>query len=253
MQLHPYVGITKFTQFSQVRAMRRVFARYAATPATRALHVGAMMSYKTLHGIPSKWTNVFPDKENIADIFASADPKIYNCLHFADYDGLTDFKVLCQAITCGGIHLKALQLDMIWPDPGWIWLGTHASRRPLEVILQIGRRAFYEAGDCPEGVVEKLEDYEDVVHRILLDRSGGEGIGMDARRLLPFARAIRKRFPRFGLVVAGGLGPDTMDLAKPLIEEFPDISIDAQGKLHTWNMAANYLRAALRMCNQRNG
>lgn len=79
---------------------------------------------------------------------------------------------------------------------------------------------------------------------------------MDAKGLLPFARAVKRRFPQFGLVAAGGLGPDTMHLVEPLIKEFPDLSIDAQGKLRPsgsaldpidWYMAGQYLIKALEM------
>jgi hypothetical protein len=59
-----------------------------------------------------------------------------------------------------------------------------------------------------------------------------------------------------GLVVAGGLGPDSIDMVKPLVKVFPDISIDAQGKLRPsgsaldpidWDMAGTYLARALEL------
>ena len=45
-----------------------------------------MMSWKSLHGLPSKWTNAFPTNEQVADIFV-AERDVYNVLHYADYDG----------------------------------------------------------------------------------------------------------------------------------------------------------------------
>ena len=85
---------------------------------------------------------------------------------------------------------------------------------------------------------------------MLLDKSMGRGLGMDAVGLIPFAQAIRGRFPDLGLVAGGGLGPDSIGLVKPLVKEFPDLSIDAQGKLRPsgnaldpidWDMAGAYL------------
>lgn len=252
--MNPYIGITDFTTFGQVQDMLGVFAAHLPSGSQRKLHVGVMMSYKTLHGIPSKWQNAFPPKENIADIFSS--DKVYNCLHYADYDDNPDlWKSLTDAIGYSG-GLNALQLDMIWPEPAEIANGVHASRRHPEVILQIGKNALEEADNDPEVVVQKLEDYEDVIHRVLLDKSMGRGLGMDAHGLIPFARAIRDRFPKLGIVVAGGLGPETIELVEPFATAFPDVSIDAHGRLRPsgnalhpidWNMAETYLIKALQL------
>jgi hypothetical protein len=59
-------------------------------------------------------------------------------------------------------------------------------------------------------------------------------------------------------IAVGGLGPDTMDVVLPLVAEFPDISIDAQGKLRKsgnaldpihWDLAAGYLCEAGKIFN----
>jgi len=249
----PYIGITDFMTFEQVRKMLAVFKTHLRQGSQRLLHVGVMMSYKTLHGIETKWSKAFPAKEAIVDIFTSDD--VYNCLHYADYDHNSDLgNTLARAISHGGIGINAMQLDMIWPDPGQVAHGVHTSRRHIEVILQVGKNAIEEANDDPRVVVQRLEDYEGVIHRVLLDKSMGRGLGMDATALLPFARAIKERFPDLGLTVAGGLGPNTMYLVEPLVSEFPDLSIDAQGKLRPsgnaldpvdWDMAGEYLAKAL--------
>lgn len=252
----PYIGITDFTHFQQVLMMQRTFHEYRPKDSKRMLHVGVMMSYKTLHEIPTKWTKAFPSKETVADIFSS--DETYNCLHYADYG--YDQKLwgsLVHAIQWGGTGMRALQLDMVWPDPGQVAHAVHLSRKNIEVILQVGRKAFEEIGDDPRLLVERLRDYRDraTIHRVLLDKSGGEGREMDAEALLPFARAIRENLPELGLVVAGGLGPETMSLVEPIVREFPDVSIDAQGKLRPsgsaldpidWHMAGTYLFEALK-------
>ena len=253
MKIQPYIGITDFTNFAQVEAMLKVFKKHRAPWSERKLHVGIMMSRKTLLGLPTKYEKAFPPKEEISNIFGS--DETYNCLHYADYEKDPELSMnLCRAISYGGIGIDALQLDMIWPDPGQVANGVHASRKQIEVILQIGRNAIEEAGDNPEEVVRRLEDYDGVIHRVLLDKSMGKGLGMDAEGLRPFARAIKEKFPNLGLGVAGGLGPETMDLVQPLIEEFPDISIDAQGRLRPsgsaldpidWGMAGEYFVKAL--------
>ena len=254
--LIPYIGITDFTSSKQVHSMLKVFRTHRRRGSQRKLHVGVMMSYKTLHGIPTKWSNAFPQKETIASIFSYNDD-VYNCLHYADYEDCPVLsRNLSRAISCGGIGIHALQLDMVWPDPGQVADGIHSSRKQIEVVLQVGRRALDETENNPHLLVEKLADYEGVINRVLLDKSGGEGRSMNAVELLPFARAIREKFPKLGLVVAGGLGPETMHLVEPLVREFPELSIDAQGKLRLsgnaldpvdWKMAGAYLVKALEL------
>ncbi len=249
----PYIGITDFLSFEQVARMLTVFNAHNPQGSMRRLHVGVMMSYKTLHGIETKWSKAFPPKEAIASIFGSEET--YNCLHYADYDHMPNLgETLYRAIGYGGIGINAIQLDMPWPDPRQIVHGVHMSRRNIEVILQVGKVAIEEADNDPQMVVQRLEDYEGVIHRVLLDKSMGRGVGMDAVALLPFAHAVRARFPNLGLVAAGGLGPQSINLVEPLIAEFPDLSIDAQGKLRSsgnaldpidWNIAAEYLVKAL--------
>ena len=249
----PYIGITDFMTFEQVQAMLKVFKAHSPQGSNRLLHVGVMMSYKTLNDIETKWSKAFPAKEAIASIFGSDD--VYNCLHYADYDHNSDLgNTLARVISYGGIGINAMQLDMPWPDPGQVAHGVHTSRKHIEVILQVGKNAIEEANDDPQTVVRRLEDYEGVIHRVLLDKSMGRGLGMDAVALLPFAHAIKERFPDLGLTVAGGLGPNTMSLVEPLVAEIPNLSIDAQGKLRPsgnaldpidWDMAGEYLVKAL--------
>lgn len=140
-----------------------------------------------------------------------------------------------------------------------IWFGQIQSRfhtqlgirkKNVEVILQIGSKALALIGEEPETIVGMLESYEGVIDRVLLDKSGGRGVGMDSEWLIPMAGAIRERFPDLGLVVAGGLGPETTNLIGRIPELFLKMSYDAQSKLRPsgsaldpvdWEMAAVYL------------
>lgn len=253
--MDPYIGITDFASIEQVQNMLKVLAENQTRGSTRKLHVGVMMSYKTLHGIPSSWLDVFPRKEKVAGILSS--PYAYNCLHYADYEeNAVIWKSIVKAIGYGGEGIDALQLDMIWPDSRQIARALRHAPKKVEIILQIGRKALEKMNNDPRQVITKLREYDGIVDRVLLDKSGGEGKGMDARSLLPFAHAIRNKFPEIGLGAAGGLGPETIELVRLLAEAFPDLSIDAQGRLRPsgdahdpidWTMAGNYLIQALRL------
>jgi hypothetical protein len=254
--MDPYIGITDFTSFNQVEEMLRILRTFRHARSRRKLHVGVMMSFKTLNGIESGWSKIFPPKETIAGIFRSTSWNAYYCLHYADYNYDTSALDLSRAIGHAGPYVHAIQLDMPWPDPGIVAHGVHTSRKKVEIILQVGKQALEEAGNDPAEVVRRLEDYDGVIHRVLLDKSMGRGLGMDAAGLLPFAHAITDRFPNIGLVAAGGLGPDTLHLVEPLVKEFPNMSIDAQGKLRPsgdahdpidWKMAETYLIRALEL------
>lgn len=256
MNINPYVGITDFTSFKQVTKMLTVFRRYKSPGSQRVLHVGVMMSFKTLNNIETKWSKAFPPKNTIADIFRPNDDDVYYCLHYADYNHDTKFTDLVRGLEYAGQFVHAIQLDMPWPDPEVVASGVHTSHKQIEVILQIGKRPIDECNSDPAEVVRRLGDYDGVIHRVLLDKSMGRGLGMDATELIPFAQAIRDRFPDLGLVVAGGLGPDSIGLVEPLVKVFPDISIDAQGRLRQsgsaldpidWDMAGAYLAKALRL------
>jgi len=248
----PYVGITDFMTFEQVQRMLAVFKANLGPEQNRRLHVGVMMSYTTLHGIETKWTKAFPPNDTIADIFGS--DETMNCLHYADYRSIDVFPSLTQAIRFGGIGINALQLDMVWPDPEHVANAVHASRKQLEVILQVGKNAIDQASNDPQKVVERLRNYEGVVQHVLIDKSMGRGIGMDAKGLMPFISAIKSAFPDLGIVVAGGLGPTSMHLVVPIVREYLGISIDAEAKLRPsgsildpidWGMAETYLINAL--------
>ncbi len=258
MRVRPYIGITDFTSSKQVAHMLAVFRRHRPFKSHRMLHVGVMMSYKTLNGLATKWTDSFPPKETIAGIFSCNEgaDDLYYCLHYADYDRCTTMHDLARAISYAGPQVTAVQLDMPWPDPYVIAGGISASHVHKEVILQVGQRSIEEANDDPQEVVRRVSEYEGLIHRVLLDKSMGRGLGMDAAALLPYARAIKSRFPNLGLVAAGGLGPTSTHLVEPLVREYPDLSIDAQGKLRPsgnalepvdWDMAATYLVKGLEL------
>lgn len=248
----PYIGITDFMSYTQVERMLAVFKANIRPGQHRRLHVGVMMSRKTLNGLETKWSKAFPTKETIADIFDSRETM--NCLHYADYDAVDVSQSLTRAISFGGDGINALQLDMIWPNPEHVASAVSSSGKKLEVVLQVGKNAIEQADNDPEKIVAKLQEYVGVAHHVLLDKSMGKGLGMDAAGLIPFAQAIREAYPDLGIVAAGGLGPESIELVEPLVKDFPDMSIDAQGKLRPsgsaldpidWDMAEVYLIKAL--------
>ncbi len=247
----PYIGITDFMNPEQVKTMLALFISHRQVASVRKLHVGVMMSYKTLHGLPTKWVTAFPRNEAVCEIFIEH-PLLLNVLHYADYDAVDVFNSLIRATAYGGKNLHALQLDMVWPDP--ILVHAYRKKHPhVQIIVQVNTRALELVSHDPAAMVKRLAEYGDSIDYVLLDKSMGKGLGMDAHGLIPVARAIRDALPDLGLVAAGGLGPKTFQLVTPLVQTFPDISVDAQGKLRPsgnalepidWEMAGLYLKNA---------
>lgn len=257
----PYIGITDFMTSEQSLKTLRYFAAAVGEQALAALTypiphklmVGVMMSYKTLHGMDTKWTKAFPKNEEVSSIFVNH-PLAFNTLHYADYTNSDVPNSLDEVIRFGGWYMHALQLDMVWPDPAHIAHALSVSRKPISIILQVGKDAMEGAGGNPQEVIARLQDYGDVLDGVLYDKSMGQGKPMDPEVLLPFVEATYEKLPRLRVAVAGGLGPMTMDVVKPLIAQFPDISIDAQGRLRPsgnaldpidWNLANEYLDRAV--------
>jgi len=250
----PYIGITDFENHDQVKAMVEIFKEASAGKKPRTLMVGVMMSHSTLRGIPTKWAEVWPQKELVGDLFLrELNPFVLNTLHYADFKQRTTHDDLTEAISWadmrGGLH--AVQLDMPWPDLKVVGM------REFHMILQVGTVAINACDNDRNAVVSKIGEYKDAVEVILLDLSGGKGIPLDAKLLAEYIRDIKNRYDNhFIIAVAGGLGPDTMHLIESIVEEFPDISIDAQGKLRfsgnaldpvDWKLAENYVRKAAAM------
>lgn len=224
------------------------------------LGVGCMMSYKTLRGLPTKWTDAFPKIVEYPKIFLDR-TGLFNVLHYADYNRDSSGRDFLDAVLLCGPNLHAIQFDMVWPEPAHleylVYRGTHV-RKPLKIILQVGSKAMAEVGDDPKKVCEKLSWYyhSDCIDYVLLDKSMGTGKGMDAALLLTYIYEIKKQLPNLGIVVAGGLGPTSMHLAEPIIQEFPDVSIDAQGQMRVpanallpidWGRASEYIREASKL------
>jgi len=251
----PYIGITDFMTREQTLSALALFQSLASGNIPHKLMVGVMMSYKTLHSLPTKWTNAFPANAEVADIFVDH-PLAFNTLHYADYTSTDVRDSLTKAIGHGGSNINALQLDMVWPEPADIADAVVASGKRVSVILQVGQNAMAEAGDSPSEALKRLEDYAYVIDGVLLDKSMGQGKVMDVGVLLEYAEAIYKHMPNLRVAVAGGLGPVTTNVVEPLVSRFPDLSIDAQGRLRPsgsaldpidWALANKYLEEAIKL------
>lgn len=253
-RLHPWVGVTDFAKSEQTQMMAEhhlVEALHHRVEG-RPLMVGVMMSYKTLHDIPTKWADAWVSKKDLSRVFLSY-PHTLNTLHYADFDGLTTPDDLIDVVTWGGRNLDAVQFDMVWPEP--FLLEFLRKKFPsVFFILQVNAHSLEMVHNNLGEFAVRLSEYDGVLEGVLLDKSMGTGLGLDGKYLRPFVATVVEKFPRLTVGVAGGLGPDTLELLEPLREFFPQLAIDAQGRLRKggnsldpieWHLARQYVSKAL--------
>ena len=225
-QASSYIGITGFMSQREVRTMLDLMPK----DSPRKLMVGVLMSWKTLNRLPNKWSNRYPDVNDVSRIFIDH-PAALNLVHYNTKELLTLHYQLKDIIKNCGSNLHGLQLNIAWPDP--MILENFKELHPDKIIvLQIGERAFELISYSPEILAAKVaEEYKGLIDYILLDLSGGYGIDFDPAEIAEYLDALKKVRLKIGLGVAGGLSSSTLRNVEFLISEFPNLCINAEGRL----------------------
>lgn len=217
--------------------------------------VGVLASQKTLRGQQNKWPNRYPKVENIADIFFRHRQAL-NLIHYNTEEPESLTEQLVEMTRLGGPHLEGFQLNLAWPSRDAI-LAYHKVCGGKFIVLQIGGRAFEMINHLPKELAERVSWYEHVVDYVLLDPSGGYGVPFDTGKARAYLKALASYNLYLGLGVAGGLSPTTLNLVQPLVSDFPDLSIDAEGRLRDsqdnldLSIAGQYVQGACYLFSQR--
>lgn len=233
----PYIGITGFMKWEEVCSVS-IFMPPSVDllPGSldRILMVGVSASLKTLRGRQNKWPNRYPKVEEISKIFCY-ESDVLNLIHYNTDEKETLAGQLDELIKHGGPNLHGFQLNIAWPSP--IVLVAFRLLHPNKVIvLQVGSRAFQLVGHSPARLAKKVQDeYQGLIDYILLDSSGGLGKIFEPERFREYLQALQEKNLGIGLGVAGGLSAATLGILEPLAKDFPDLSIDAEGRLRDKN------------------
>ncbi|MDO8600141.1 MAG: hypothetical protein Q7R73_00790 [bacterium] len=231
--MHPYIGVTGFTKLEEVAAALEVFPHNHS----RKLMIGGLASWKSLRGIPLKPIRQkrFPAPELFNSIFPN-DTRAVNLIHYSMGERKNDDGALLADMLkiheLAGPNFQGFQLNIAWPEIDQIAEYRMVMGFDYRIVLQISHEAIEAAGGTPKGVTDMLSYYPGFIDDILIDASGGLGKELDTERAREFLSKINMRLD-IGLGTAGGLGPDSLHLIEPLLEEFPDLNIDAEGKLRT--------------------
>lgn len=232
--MQPYVGVTGFTASKEVSHILGHMP-----PLTRKLMVGVLANHNVIQA-QEDWKmleEIHQEKprypiDPIANLFRS-DPRVFNVIHYNAklFEGLGT--QLNAAVRAGGANIHGIQLNACWPPVAELWHATHNSPH-IDVILQIGARAMEEMGNDPRRIARRVvNDYGNTISGVLLDASGGRGIVLDVTFLADCLWALEECSLNWKLApgIAGGLSYETLRVLLPLLERFPDVSIDAEGQL----------------------
>lgn len=221
----PYIGVTGFMRGEEVAET----LIYLPDKSSYQIKVGVFVSDKTLRGETNRHPTRFPKIEVLKSIFIQ-DPKVINLVHFNTHDpGRLKDDLIWLTEDYGGPHMHGFQLNLTWPSVRDLMI-YHQICSPKRTVLKIGNKAMEEIGHSPETLRERVGRYVGVVTDVIIDPSGGAGQPFEPMLAREYLHALQGCGVRVG--VAGGLEAQRLhQLVRPLAQEFPGLSIEADGKL----------------------
>lgn len=249
--LKPYIGITGLMSREDSHEPLR-----AMEGSSRWFMAGVLASLKTLRGQENNWKNRYPKRRDISGIFPDNNLGwVLNLIHYNTKETSFLSDQLLWMTDIAGPNLHGFQLNIAWPSP--VALTEYRVRYPNAIlVLQIGSKAMREVNYNPEVLLNKVVKYQGLVNYVLLDSSGGLGKPLDAEELKKFLGPLYESVADIGYGVAGGLSSTTLNLLEPLVKEFPNLSIDAEGRLRDADdnlnqyLAVQYIKEACRVFSQ---
>lgn len=223
----PYVGVTGFMERAEVE----LALKCVPSQSSRRLMVGILVSSKTLSGQQNRWPGRYPKIENVPDLLIQ-DERVLNLIHYNTDETETLYTQLNSITQCLDYNLDGFQLNIAWPPISQLedWHETHPNQF---LLLQIGSKAM-AAAESMEHFRDLVGAYLPMIDAILIDPSGGKGEPLDPVKGAEYLRSASCHLD-LGLGIAGGLDASNLSLLEPLVKEFPDLSIDAEGRLRTRN------------------
>lgn len=223
----PYIGVTGFMSSGEIK---HVLDYTHLKGSNRLLMVGVLASSKSLEGLPNKWPGRYPKAQEIERIFIN-DDRCLNLVHYATKNPDTLEEQLVKITDIAGDHFNGFQLNMPFPNPKAI--EHYLKRFPEKVIVfQVGGRAFELVNHSPYALAKRIvTEYDGLIDHVLLDPSGGTGQPFNPEVARGYLDQLAPHSAKFGLGVAGGLSSQSLHLIQPLVADYKDISIDAEGRL----------------------
>lgn len=242
----PYIGVSGVVNESLQRAIEHI-ADEAEVRTRRMLALGVKAVHKTQWlDIENKYGNAwypvgekgFREALHMSERVMGV-AQAYIDTDFVDKTGYREAFVR-RIFERGRRWLGGVQFDMLpWhTNPvilDYLLKVRQMDGAPDRVLLQCHARAMETLG--PREATKRLGDYalSGAIDYVLFDASHGRGKRLEPENLRPFLDEAYSsgELARIGFGVAGGLDAQVVqnDLL-PLIAAYPDLSWDAEGKLH---------------------
>lgn len=227
----PYIGITGFMSSSHVSSLLARFP-LRGLPEHR-LMVGVLVSSKTRDGRTNKWPGRYPKMDDVKNIFLK-DGSAINLVHYNTDDTRPLYLQLVELHEMIGVeNFDGFQLNIAWPDIASLEDYYDSFGQEKYIVLQVGGRAMAELDNHPKRIAEHIGHYLPMIDYVLIDPSGGKGQPFSPENGLALLREIERQHPSLQLGIAGGFGPNSMAHLEPIAAAFPNVSIDAEGRLRT--------------------
>lgn len=139
----------------------------------------------------------------------------------------------------GESWIDGIQFDMLpWHEKPVLldYLAKLKQEHDTKILLQVHKPAMETLQ--PDGVAEALTPYSEFLDYVLFDSSHGKGLKLDTDSLKTFLDAAysHEGLSSVGFAIAGGLNSAIVQDELPkVLEDFPDVSWDAEGQLHPAN------------------
>jgi len=247
MLIKPYIGVTGIMTPEDYTNTAILIDSYS----THQLMAGILVSSKTKNGLANKYPKQYPKIESINDLIPTGINSL-NLIHYnTDNPELLADEMLEVMSYCSN-DIDGFQLNACWPEITQLEKFYQNHKQKSVIILQIGSQALTQIHNSPNRLVEKIRKsgYLDYIHGILIDPSGGTGQLFNAEIMKNYLTKLYKANLRINIGIAGGLHGgkceswtdyNFLDLYfKPLAQMYPDLSIDAQGKLRDSNDNLDY-------------
>lgn len=246
--MRPYIGVTGFMNRTDAEEILKIWPDNAKYD----LMIGVLASSKTINGTPNKWPKRYPQPLRIRSIFPNH-PHALNLIHYSTDNPDNLLNEMSGISEIAGENFHGFQLNIPWPVREELIHYSHLGYGNQRVVLQIGERALRMIDHSPAKLAARLRKNYWPVDYLLLDQSAGQGKPLDPIKLREYLLELYSADLTMKIGISGGLNSDTLYLINNLIREFPDLSIDAEGRLrdHEDNLhvgsAIEYAAKALRM------
>jgi hypothetical protein len=244
----PYVGVSGVVSPEQQSELNEIAMPLFDHGRRLALGVKAVRNTQWLDRENKFGRLWYPVGEEIAGTLKKDDhlrvAQVYLDQSQARFLGEKDYekRFVDKLLNRTGDMLNGIQFDMLpWDSEGYKELFGHikAERPEMTILLQAHRGQMEKHG--PNELLRRLSWYHDQIDYVLFDASHGTGKTLDVDALVQFVAPAYRR-THFGIGVAGGLDGPTVETELPkLLEQFPDLSFDAEGKLHTDTLSTGAL------------